>query len=501
MKKIFVLFLFLLTIHNVCYCQIGYFNNIYNFHNNHIAGLSIVKEDTTYVTASFIIDSTTYSRINFSRFDSNGNLMFEKNYGNDLRNYFPGNSGSLQLLSDGNFIIAGAVADPIYTNAFLLKVNRNFDSVIFKEFIDSAGSNHYEEFEQCKETKDKGFILCGAIQSGTHTDALLIIKTDSLGNQVFKKKYSLTGIDYVRDLIETTDKGFLLGCYSWDYYNASYSGDPWVLKLDSLGNHEWSRKFGGSNQDGAAHVALANDSNYIVAYSYAYYTMPQAGSNLKINVLKLDKNGNTIWDKQYDSVWASRFPNMVKVLTNGEIIVIGVTDFWDGINYFGASWVLKLKPNGDSVYFRKICKFNDEHTSMNTAYDFCINNDFSIVICGVVKQDTSYDNLWLVKMDSNGCLQPGCDPTGIKGIGHLPLDKLMVFPNPTTNQTTISYPQLINEGELQIYNTMGQLVYEEKLVKASSKNEINTQNFKAGLYKVIVREKGIIKGQVGLIKN
>ena len=48
---------------------------------------------------------------------------------------------------------------------------------------------------------------------------------------------------------------------------------------------------------------------------------------------------------------------------------------------------------------------------------------------------------------------------------------------------------------------LGQLVQTIKIEKASNNKEINIQNYKAGLYKIILREKGEIKGEVSLIKN
>ncbi len=496
MKKTFVFIFCIINIIFSTNAQNVYYNNFYNFYTNNIAGLSIVKEDTTFVVASYAQDSTNYSRINFSRFTLDGNLISQKNYGADLRDYYPGRPGSLQKLSDGNFIIAGAVVDPIYTNAFLLKVNQNFDSIVFKEFVDSVGSNHYEEFEQCKETQDKGYILGGAIQSGSHTDALLIIKIDSSGNLVFKKTYSLIGIDYVRDLIETPDKGFLLGCYSWDYYNAAYSGDPWGMKLDSLGNYEWSKKFGGPNQDGAAHVAIDKDSNYIIAYSYAYFTQPGNASYNKIEVVKIDKNGSVIWDKQYDTISAG-YPNMVKTLNNGDIIVIGKRDYWDGINFYFTSWILKLKPNGDSIFYRFFHKFNDSHTNDNTANDFCILNDNSIIVCGDVQQDTMYQSLWLVKIDSNGCLQPGCNNVGIEEIKYQKQESLNVYPNPAQDYFIVEYDitDKLSQAVVEINDITGHKIQDVLLNTNKGQKLINTKQFAKGIYICCLKNNGKNIGQ------
>ncbi len=476
MKKKFVLILLLITIELSVNAQLGYFNNTYNFFNNHIAGLSIVKEDTTVVTASVFTDSLNNQRINFSRFTLDGILIYQKNFGYGPRDYFSGRSGSLQKVSDGGFILSGAVVDSINMSAFILKINQNFDSVFFKEFKDTI--YHSIEFQQGKETFDKGFISVGDIQTGTHTGALLIIKTDSLGNQVFKKTYSLIGIDYVRDLIETPDKGFLLGCYSWDYYNAAYSGDPWIMKLDSLGNYEWSKKYGGPNQDGPAIVTIDNDSNYIITYGYAYMTIPQVCSSFFIDVLKIDKNGSIIWDKKYDTISIGT-PKMIKVLTNGDIVVIG-----SGSTINPISWVLKLKPNGDEKYFHWFYKFNDSHTIDNTAYDFCILNDNSIIVCGDVQQDTMYQSLWLVKIDSNGCLQPGCNNVGIEEIKYQKQEILNVYPNPAKDYFIVEYKfnNEINGNRLEVVDALGHNVKSFDIIKKEGQLIIDSHSLTKGTY-------------------
>ena len=500
MKKNFIIILYLISILSVTNAQNGYFNNVYLVNNNTV-GRSITKDDSNYVALSISQDTAGYNMLNFCRFDHNSNLIFSKNFGEAHKNYFTGYSGNIHKTYDGNFIICGGIQDTIGYGAvgYLLKVTPNFDTIFLRKFVDTI--YNYLELEQSQETSDKGFILCGGIASGAHNQCIILIKTDSLGNQIFRKTYTLEGVDDARNVIQTPDKGYLLGCYSWNYYSASYSGDPWVLKLDSLGNLEWSRKLGGPNQDGSAIVALANDSNYIVATAYAYSTIPGNSSDLKIEVLKIDNYNNIIWDKQYDTIRTFNYPNMIKVLENDNILVVGSTFFGDGVNWYTTSWVLKLKPNGDSIYYKLFYKFNDSYTIDNTANDFCINADNSIVICGDVTEANTYQMIWLVGMDSMGCIQPGCDPTGIVELKYTKQEMIRVYPNPATNQTTIAYSQLKEEGSIHIYNMLGQMVYEEKIVKGTMQTNLNIQNYKAGLYKVIVREKGMMIGEVSLVKE
>jgi len=76
-----------------------------------------------------------------------------------------------------------------------------------------------------------------------------------------------------------------------------------------------------------------------------------------------------------------------------------------------------------------------------------------------------------------------------------------LYPNPAKEKTTLTYSQLNANGQIQIYNILGQIVFEENLTNGSSQLKLNTQKYKAGLYKVILRENGIIKGQVSLVKE
>lgn len=77
--------------------------------------------------------------------------------------------------------------------------------------------------------------------------------------------------------------------------------------------------------------------------------------------------------------------------------------------------------------------------------------------------------------------------------------ELKIFPNPATTLTTLTYTQLLQPTQLNIYNMLGQLVYEEKLQKGSSQSILDTRIYKRGFYKVVLREEGEIKGQASLL--
>ncbi|NVN96482.1 MAG: T9SS type A sorting domain-containing protein [Bacteroidetes bacterium] len=479
MKKLLFYFVFFFISINTTVCQTTYFNNIYIFNNIHLtSGQSIILSDSIYNVAASAIDTTGLLKILLCNTDtSNGNIINKKLIGWGYNNFYLGYSGCFQKTSDNNFVVVGVKHDTVQSTAFLMKVNSNFDTLFFKEYVDTTFK--YLEFQQGKETYDKGFILVGTLPgTGTYDQNIVVLKTDSVGNEQWRKIYNWGGVEYARNVIQTPDGGYLLGCYT---YNTNYlSGDGIILKLDTFGNIEWSRNVGGPNRDGVPVIALAKDSNYIIATAYAYSTIWGAdASELKIQVLKLNKlNGDTIWVRQYDTISTANAVSMVKELDNGNILIMGSAFTENSGIWFGTSWILKLNSNGDSLLYRRFWKYNDEHTNNNTAYDFCVTNEKSIVICGEVKQDTAYNYLWLAKMDSLGCLQPGCDIVGVVEI-KADIVELTVYPNPANNSITFN-TDMYKDFKLTIFNAIGQTILQKQL--ATSNTTLNIQSFQQGMY-------------------
>ena len=485
MKKLIFIFLINFSCFLLLNGQTNYINAIYNPNNSLITGRGIlIKDSSVYVLAS-MFDSTNLIKNAYFKFNNNGFMQNFKSIGIENHNFFAGYSGCFGKTSDGNFYTVGAVQDSI-AYPTLIKINTNFDIVFFKSFNDTIFAD--ASFQQGKVTYDKGFILVGTKPGpGAYDMDILVIKADSMGNEQWHKFISLgSSNEFARNVIQTPDKGYLLGCYSYDN-QISLSGDGIIIKLDSLGNTKWLKTIGGPNQDGVPVVALAKDSNYIVATSYAYYTEFLGFSDLKLQVLKLSRNnGNIIWNKQFDTIRTAYYPVVAKINENGSIIIFGTLFMNNGNVNFQRSFVFKISTNGDSLFNSQY--WNDStQGSMNQIVDFQEDEQKNIYACGEVYGHYIPQSLWLVKMDSMGCLQPNCNPVEIKEM-NTQRGQFQIFPNPATTHTTITYQTAEKALTLQIYNMLGQKVYEEKLAKGSSQTTINITGFKPGLYKVVVGE-------------
>jgi hypothetical protein len=501
MKKIlFIAFLILSQIK--LYSQTNYFNKIYDPNLSAATGYSISPNHSGYVVLAMVNDSIIYKyNIGIFQLDTLGNILFWKEYKHDSADYYIGGAGGggFAKYSSGGYILAGNIVLGNQVKIFLMRLNNNFDTLWTKILYDDTV---YMALRQCIETSDHGFALCGekkVYNQPTYATQAFMIKTDSLGNIEYEKLYNITGghngdkCDDASRITETPDRGFLLGCITYDILQQG-NGDPVVIKTDSLGNVKWIKNFGSNEKELTANVHVCKDSNYLVASMWSTYT--SLGNEVwraKIHLSKLRPDGSIIWEKIYEPDFA--FLTIYKIVeyNNGDFVITGIKeDIFYNTGAF-VTYLLKVNSNGDSIWYRNIYHETNLTTipDVNDVLNIETTQDGSIVGCGkVLKVNYIPQSMWVFKTDSLGCLQPGCQYVGVEELQKAKAGELKINPNPATTQTTITYMQLNKESQLQIYNMMGQMVYEEKLSKGSMQTTVDTRAYKKGLYKVVVGESG-----------
>ncbi len=482
-KKGLIIFI-LFSIYISANGQQNIFSRVFNpYEKNYTYSIAnaLQLKGNNYIVISVGYDTLVNPKRNIQvcEIDSIGNLIKLTSYGSENSSYFAGSRGSFIKTHDGGYCIAGSKR--LYSNYaeehLILRFNSNMDTLWTKLY--NSGINN-EILNQLCQTSDKGFVCVGEKAYGTDSSDVLLFKTDSSGNFIWKKTIALGDNFIGTTILETPDKGLLISGYMFSdiEFNKSF-----VMKTDSIGNLIWYKILGSNKINSESSIAITNQGDYLVAYGYGIAN-DNSDSKMekgRLNIIKYSADGYMLWNKILDSNRAYYSVYKINILSNNDIVVLG-SSLGNGINAL-SPFLFRLNSYGDSLW-RNTIYYSGNTLDNNYLFDDVINTDGSITACGYVRGDTLVPmrKIWVVRAYFN-------NPTnGIEEYYHLSKGEISIFPNPATTQTTITYPIAEKAITLQIYNMLGQKVYEEKLAKGNSQTTINITGFKPGLYKVVAGE-------------
>lgn len=470
MKNIFITFLLAIFIGFNISGQTTYFNNHFSYNNRSSTAMGIVQSNNDYIIIGLGVNPISPSRvIAFWKMDLNGIIQFTKIYGDSNVNYWAGDYNCAHKNISGDITLASTIEYPVIDSSILVfyKFNHNGDTVLFRNYDSSYGTgiSQYVAFDNHTETLDFEYILIGRIYlPGSYNQGILVVRTDSLGNELWRKVISTNNrVDIAYNIINTPDSGFVIGAYQY-WAGVDFTGNPRVYKLDKQGNLEWTRTYGSQWDDCAARVILTRDTNILVVYGEAYM-LDEPGDPAtalpEVAIVKVSLTGQQIWKRNYRQYHTS-IPNAVTLGHDGYVIA-GWTFMSDTItgDYGEMGFVLKINDNGDSIWWRN--HWNQPIMSnmyeQNKLYDITATSDGGYIACGETSSaftpgTLGYQHGWVLKMDSLGCDTPGCHLISIEE-RILSIQELEVFPNPFEDEMHIVLPEEFGGGMLVLYDVNG----------------------------------------------
>ena len=247
----------------------------------------------------------------------------------------------------------------------------------------------------------------------------IIINSPSL-----EKLYGGSHYDYVRNIQQTTDGGYIVAGSSFSSANGDVTGtnhgnsDYWIIKLNVSGNIVWNKLVGGTGHDDAYDIQQTTDGGYIVAgYSTSSASGDVTGTNHGATdfwVVKLDALGNIVWNKLLGGTWNEETYD-VQQTTDGGYIVAGysyssasgdVTGTNHGPFGSGDYWIVKLNASGNIVWNKLL-----GGSGHDVAYGIRQTTDGGYIIAGHSNSSNSGDvtgsnhggvDYWILKLDASG---------------------------------------------------------------------------------------------------
>jgi len=499
MKRNLVLLIILLLIKNILFAQSTFQRKI-----NLIPGASSdvptmgILSDGSIITCSRM--HSPCCKTNLTKIDVFGNVVWSKKYDNLGDAYGPNE------IADGNFVLAGGDTGGLVIAKFDTSGN-----IIWANSYGDIATSYFKPIE----THDKAITSLGwtySLGAGMHD--FYFVKTDSLGNLLWAKSYGGSDADIGQCFTETKDNGFILVGMTTSFNAVDY--DLYVIKIDSIGNTIWSKKYGTPASDIPYSVDITPDNGYLIS---------GVSGTWKMSVLKIDSAGTIEWSQLLNYIEGVTY---TKVLTNNEILGTGNARDTVAGTFFPCFF--KLDSLGNVIWNRV---YHNDGSYINCGFKIAPDNSLNFLGVGggfdtllVVKTDSLWDNNCLQSnfniisspliyqdstvltiVDSGGIMvtsllpitnitpsnSDGCIPVSINE-NHLLNNVIEIYPNPFSAEISIATQNQNSRSILiTVENILGQTLFsiQKNMLNNAEANKIDLGFLSNGIYLLDI----IIDGQ------
>lgn len=437
------------------------------------------------------------------KLDENGDVQWKKTFGGS--NY-ESNGNIIQTL-DGGYIFCTSTdsndGDVIGNHdggdAWIVKIDSSGIIQWQKYFGGSSGDGAFN-IAICKYG---GYIFTGSTQSSDGDIEMFhggidtwVVKLDSVGNKIWSKTYGGSVAEGGSEIFVASDGGYVITSYTdsedGDLINNDYYGiyDYWIIKLDSVGNIQWSQCFGGSNGDISWSIQQTDDENYVaagVSRSNDGNITGHHGTTATYDywIIKVDQSGNLLWQNSIGGT-DDEYCYSIKETNDYGLIVGGYTVSDDGDVTYNHShnsdaWIVKLDINGEIQWENCYGSSGPDGSPSGAdgATSIIQSSDGSYVFFGgsnASNNDVTSNNgaldYWIVKLSSS------------TAVNNLVNEKsYSLYPNPAHDE--INFEEKNFKGKIEICNIEGAVIYRSSHFEGEHLI-INSETFPKGIYFFVV---------------
>lgn len=255
-----------------------------------------------------------------------------------------------------------------------------FSQVSFQRYYDHSNIDLAKDVLQ---TSDGGYLMLGDVEGENDLRDNILIKTDSLGNEEWRKVIRIDLVQFGNSVIEVADGYLLSGGLIQNGPDSLF-----VVKTDLDGNVVWKRTYAGNVERSVGrHIRqVANNGYLITGYMGSF-------QEEDIFLLQINEEGDVIWMKTYGGPGKQVGVSFVQTSENHFVVLaetfpgpLGRSDFL----------ILQTTEAGDSL------RSNFLGTSLNEIpFSLDIMPDNGFVLVGTQFNEDISD-IFLVRTDADG---------------------------------------------------------------------------------------------------
>ncbi len=417
---------------------------------------------------------------------------------------------------EDEFVVGGVKYDnPYYGFSCLAKLDKNLDT-IWTHRLDRKEGVH-----RLREYKDKSILMFTYNYDETDTTYNnYVIRFDSLGNILWRRLLKLNGYpnllygNFTAD-IQVAEDGSILTSLGGKRKDSIDFGTSihWipitgslVWRLDSLGQTLDSAQYWSNRDyyfDETIDIALLPNNG--VALSYTYEDNLPGDRQV---ILGLDKNLDEKW--RYSFV-KEQYLSLFRIIPckNGDIVGIA-NNHIDGDNHLYRPWLFRMSPDGVLKWSRWVrdtsfVGLRPTETQSDYWENALEDEDGYLVISGSQDFYPAYTptNLWVIKLDSMGCMLPGCQDSVLYLNSTVAVDEpgqplvgrqvwFSIAPNPASDYFEMRFFEALpyRNARVEVLSESGRAVFSEPLAVGISSKKIECGDWPPGVYFISFSENG-----------
>ncbi len=424
------------------------------------------------------------NRNNVMKLDLNGDSVFTKSWSVSPNTYYLGWMDPVDQTEAGEFVLGGGFRDTI-NYACLTKWNSELDTLWTRKI---GNPLNWTVGRDAVELADGTIALVGYSDIDNLNLQIMVALFESNGDHIWTNYYG--------DLESDEDYGFALaempgdGIYIGGAKELNLGGNnaPRIIKIDYEGEMMWDMTYDDfeHNSGWAVPLVMSNDE---ILFGAAEFDSEVGMTDYEVTrLIRIDPEfGSIIWENTYGEPNENQGTFNVKEDYSNYIILSGSQHNETGQ---ARGFARKIAPDGTQIWERGF-QYSDILGSLHYNFDTEPTPDGGYVGCGYMitlppEPNSPSQDIWVYKLDSMGCFVPGC------GVGVEEFRRkeglMKIGPNPVANgdllNVYISELASLQAHSLAIYDAQGRMVKKIQVHGGDSTIIIPIDGFETGIYMI-----------------
>jgi hypothetical protein len=253
-------------------------------------------------------------------------------------------------------------------------------------------------------TRDGGYIAVGVTSSyGEGQEDVYLVKTDSAGEVQWTKTYGGPENDQGWSVRETPD-GYVIAGFTQSFGNGEF--DFYLIKTDLDGESKWSETYGGEGNDRCWAFALTNDGGFVLAGE----TTSMGAGKEDFCLVKADSLGVFQWSKTYGGKKDDRCFSVLQTDDGGYMLAGQTFSLGAGDRDV---YVVKTKADGEMEWSKVF-----GGPGSDVGHSITTTRDGNFLVTGYTSNFAAEaDDPYLIKFDAKGITQ-WTSVLPLEGINH-----------------------------------------------------------------------------------